>query len=46
MSYKIGIIGVGNVGTSYAYSLINQGLDIRDIVLVDIDKPFRFQLIH
>lgn len=38
MSYKIGIIGVGNVGTSYAYSLINQGLDIRDIVLVDIDK--------
>lgn len=38
MSYKIGIIGAGNVGVSYAYSLINQGLDIRDIVLIDIDK--------
>lgn len=38
MSYKIGIIGAGNVGVTYAYSLINQGLDIRDIVLVDIDK--------
>lgn len=38
MSYKIGIIGCGNVGVSYAYSLINQGLDIYEIVLIDVNK--------
>lgn len=38
MSYKIGIIGCGNVGISYAYSLINQGLDISEIVLIDLDE--------
>lgn len=38
MSYKIGIIGCGNVGISYAYSLINQALDINEIVLIDINK--------
>lgn len=38
MSYKIGIIGCGNVGISYAFSLINQGLDINEIVLIDIDE--------
>lgn len=38
MSYKIGIIGCGNVGVSYAYSLINQALDIYEIVLVDSNE--------
>ena len=38
MSYKIGIVGCGNVGISYAYSLINQALDINEIVLIDINK--------
>lgn len=38
MSYKIGIIGLGNVGISYAYSLVNQGLDIRELILIDIDE--------
>ena len=38
MSYKIGIVGCGNVGISYAYSLVNQGLDISEIVLIDIDE--------
>lgn len=38
MSYKIGIIGLGNVGISYAYSLINQGLDIGELILIDIDE--------
>ena len=38
MSYKIGIIGSGNVGVNYAFSLINQSLDIYEIVLIDINK--------
>jgi L-lactate dehydrogenase len=38
MSYKIGIVGCGNVGISYAYSLLNQGLDISEIILIDIDE--------
>lgn len=38
MSYKIGIIGCGNVGVNYAFSLINQSLDINEIVLIDINK--------
>jgi len=38
MSYKIGIIGLGNVGISYAYSLINQGLDIGELILIGIDE--------
>ena len=38
MSYRIGIIGSGNVGVSYAFSIINQGLDINEIILIDIDK--------
>ncbi len=38
MSYKIGIIGCGNVGASYAFSLINQALDIREIILIDINN--------
>ena len=38
MSYKIGIIGCGNVGMSYAYSLVNQVIDVNEIVLIDINK--------
>lgn len=38
MSYKVGIIGCGNVGISYAFSLANQGLDIYEMVLIDIDE--------
>ena len=38
MSYKIGIIGCGNVGIAYAYSLVNQGMDIRELVLIDLDE--------
>lgn len=38
MGYKIGIIGCGNVGLSYAYSLINLSLDINEIVLIDLNK--------
>ena len=38
MSYKVGIIGCGNVGISYAFSLVNQGLDIYEMVLIDIDE--------
>lgn len=38
MSYKIGIIGCGNVGISYAFSLVNQSLDINELILIDIDE--------
>lgn len=38
MSYKIGIIGCGNVGISYAFSLANQGLDINELVLIDLEE--------
>ncbi len=38
MSYKIGIIGCGNVGMCYAYSLVNQVIDVNEIVLIDINK--------
>ena len=38
MSYKIGIIGFGNVGVSYAYSLINQGIDVYELDVIDLDK--------
>lgn len=38
MGYKIGIIGCGNVGITYAYSLVNQGLDISEIILIDVDE--------
>ena len=36
-SKKIGIIGTGMVGMSYAYSLLNQGIG-DTIVLIDLDK--------
>lgn len=38
MGYKIGVIGCGNVGLSYVYSLINLSLDISEIVLIDLNK--------
>ena len=34
---KIVIIGCGNVGMSYAYSLLNQNLIIDEIILIDIN---------
>ena len=35
---KLVIIGCGNVGMAYAYSVLNQCLDIKELILVDIDK--------
>ena len=32
------IIGCGNVGMAYAYSVLNQCLDIKELILIDIDK--------
>lgn len=34
---KVVIIGCGNVGMSYAYSLLNQKTSVREIVLIDLD---------
>ena len=35
---KLVIIGCGNVGMAYAYSVLNQCLDIKELILVDMDK--------
>ncbi len=35
---KLVIIGCGNVGMAYAYSVLNQCLDIKELILIDIDK--------
>jgi len=35
---KVVIIGCGNVGMSYAYSLVNQASRVDDLVLIDINK--------
>ena len=35
---KLVIIGCGNVGMAYAYSLLNQCLNINELVLIDLDK--------
>ena len=35
---KVVIIGCGNVGMAYAYSLINQKTRVNDLVLIDINK--------
>ena len=35
---KLVSIGGGNVGMAYAYSLLNQCLNINELVLIDIDK--------
>ena len=35
---KVVIIGCGNVGMSYAYSLLNQKTNVQELVLIDINK--------
>lgn len=35
---KVVIIGCGNVGMSYAYSLLNQKTNVGELVLIDINK--------
>lgn len=35
---KVVIIGCGNVGMSYAYSLLNQRTKVEELVLIDINK--------
>ena len=35
---KIVIIGCGNVGMAYAYSVLNQCLDVKELILIDVDK--------
>ena len=34
---KLVIIGCGNVCMAYAYSLLNQCLDIKELILIDVD---------
>lgn len=38
MKNKIVIIGCGNVGMSYAYSLLNQKTKVNEMVLIDLNK--------
>jgi len=38
MNNKVVIIGCGNVGTAYAYALLNQGSRVDELILIDIDK--------
>ena len=38
MNNKVVIIGCGNVGMSYAYSLLNQRTKVEELVLIDINK--------
>ena len=38
MNNKIVIIGCGNVGMSYAYSLLNQSTPVNELVLIDINQ--------
>ena len=38
MKNKVAIIGCGNVGTSYAYALLNQRTYVNELVLIDINK--------
>lgn len=37
MKNKVVIIGCGNVGMSYAYTLLNQRTSVQELVLIDID---------
>ena len=37
MKNKVVIIGTGNVGVSYAYSLLSSNINIHEIVLIDIN---------
>ena len=38
MNNKIVIVGCGNVGMSYAYTLINQRTKVTDLILIDINQ--------
>ena len=38
MNNKVVLIGCGNVGMSYAYSLLNQRTYVNELVLIDLDK--------
>lgn len=38
MHNKVVIIGCGNVGMSYAYALLNQGSNVDELVLIDINQ--------
>lgn len=38
MANKVMIVGTGNVGMSYAYSLVNQRTAVNELVLVDINS--------
>ena len=38
MTNKVIIIGCGNVGMSYAYSLLNQNTKVQELVLIDLDE--------
>lgn len=35
---KVVIVGCGNVGMAYAYSLLNKGCGVNELILIDIDK--------
>jgi len=35
MTNKVVIIGCGNVGLSYAYSLLNQRSNVQELILID-----------
>ena len=34
----IAIVGLGNVGMAYAYSLMNQSLELENLILIDVEK--------
>ena len=38
MKNKVVIVGCGNVGMSYAYSLLNQRTSVNELILIDINK--------
>ena len=35
---RVVIIGCGNVGTAYAYALVNQNIRVDELVLIDINR--------
>ena len=38
MNNKVVIIGCGNVGMAYAYSLLNQRTYVNKLILIDLNK--------
>ena len=38
MKNKVVIVGCGNVGMSYAYSLLNQKTAVNELILIDLNK--------